>query len=98
MISGLLVYGAHNRNANAILVWITLAVISCIIYAVFGVLLIIAFTEGVLDTSAAMFSILTIAGAIFFQIWTIFVAKSARKEIKEENTTNQDESNFVTKS
>ena len=90
--------GLGIKEPNVILVWIVLAVISFSIYTVFGVLVIVAFAKGVSDTSAVIFSILMIAGVIFFQIWTIFVAKSARKEIKEENTTNQDESNFVTKS
>ena len=42
LINGLLVYGANARNSTAILVWMVLAVIECILVCVFAVLLVIA--------------------------------------------------------
>ena len=42
VINGILVFGAHKRNSTAILVWIILAIIQCIVFLIFGILAIIA--------------------------------------------------------
>merc|ERR1719192_2001357 len=42
LINGILVYGAHARNSTAILVWMILAIIECVFYAIIAVIVIIA--------------------------------------------------------
>ena len=92
IISGLihciLVFGAHTRNSTAILVWMVLAIFSCIGLAIMAVLGII----GIAHLGAAgaaggavgvgVVFIVFFIGIILFQIWTIIVAKNARKEIE----------------
>lgn len=41
LISGLLVYGASKRNSTAILVWMILAIIECIVFAILAILAIV---------------------------------------------------------
>ena len=41
LINGILVFGAHKRNSTAILVWIILAIIQCIVFVIFGILAIL---------------------------------------------------------
>ena len=90
IIHCVLIFGAHTRNSTAILVWMILAVLSCIgdaIMAIFGVLAIAhagaAGAGGAGETvgAVAVFLVFFI-GIILFQIWTIIVAKNARKEIE----------------
>ena len=89
LISGLihciLVLGAHNRNSTAILVWMVLAILSCIGYAILAVLGVRAIAHasaaGAAGKVAVVFIVFMI-GIILFQIWTIIVAKNARKEIE----------------
>merc|ERR1711997_872727 len=40
LINCILVFGAHTRNSTAILVWIILAIISCIADAIFAIIVI----------------------------------------------------------
>ena len=90
LIHGLLVYGAHARNRTAILVWIVLAIIDCIILCVIIVIFVIAVAYG--GAVHWMFGMVVIAiygGNILFDIWTIIVAKNARREINEESGEGQ---------
>ena len=97
LISGILVFGAIKRNSKAILVWIILAIIECIALAVEAALLVIGLSLSnetiaevsevpLKDVSAVkagmVFFLLFCIGGIFFTIWTIIVAKNARKEIQ----------------
>ena len=89
IIHCVLIFGAHTRNSTAILVWMVLAILSCIGYAILTVLGVFAIAHA----SAAValpgdlvagfgFYIAFMIGIILFQIWTIIVAKNARKEIE----------------
>ena len=89
IIDCILIFGAHTRNSTAILVWMILAILSCIgsaILAIFGVIEIAgagaaAGAAGEAVGVAIVFIVFMI-GIILFQIWTIIIAKNARKEIE----------------
>ena len=104
VIHCILIFGAHTRNSTAILVWMSLAILDCIGLAIMAILGIIGILEigekgfefvqvlpgqskGVAVGYAVIFVVFCI-GIILFEIWTIIVAKNARKEI--ENTTDND--------
>ena len=86
IISGLihciLVFGAHTRNSTAILVWMVLAILSCIGYVILVVLGVIAIADAGAAAAGVVVFIVFMVGIILFQIWTIIVAKNARKEIE----------------
>ena len=88
VIHCVLVFGAHTRNSTAILVWMVLAILSCIGYAILAVLGVIAIVHageagaGGDAVSVLVVFIVFMVGIILFQIWTIIVAKNARKEIE----------------
>ena len=84
LINGLLVYGAHTRNSTAILVWMVLAIIECICLCVITVLFVIAVAYAGVLHWIVILVVAIYAGTILFTIWTIVVAKNARREIKEE--------------
>ena len=91
----ILIFGAHTRNKTAILVWIILAILACIGVAIIAILGVVAVAgvaafagahagagaAGPVAVVAVVFIIFMI-GIILFQIWTIIVAKNARKEIE----------------
>ena len=89
LINGLLVFGAHTRNSTAILVWMVLAIIECIILGIVIVLFIIAITYAGFFHWIIALVVAIYAGIILFIIWTIVVAKNARREIKEGNGGGQ---------
>ena len=105
VIHCILIFGAHTRNSTAILVWMVLAILSCIGYAIFAILGIAAIAgAGAVGAAVAedaagaasapgaagqvAVSVVVVAfvifmiGIILFQIWTIIIAKNARKEIE----------------
>ena len=87
IIHCVLIFGAHTRNSTAILVWMVLAILSCIGYAILAVLGVIAIAHAGAAVAAggvAVVFIIFMIGIILFQIWTIIVAKNARKEIDAE--------------
>ena len=96
IIHCVLIFGAHTRNSTAILVWMVLAVLSCIGYAILTILGVVAIARlnalsnayasaagaaGDAVAGVVVFIVIMI-GIILFQIWTIIVAKNARKEIE----------------
>jgi len=91
LVNLILVFGAHKRNRDAILVWIILAIIQTLILIVFCIILIIgiAGVGGSLGLHASIdvaFAILIIVLIIYITIialliWTMTVANRARKEI-----------------
>jgi len=95
LVNLILVFGAHKRNKEAILVWIILAAIQTLILAVFAILIIIGVAGiggfvGQDPRVDAAFSILIIALIIYIAIvalliWTMIVANRARKEIMNPN-------------
>ena len=85
IIHCVLIFGAHTRNSTAILVWMVLAILSCIGYAilvVLGVIVLGDFRAGAGGDGLGVVFIPVMIGIILFQIWTIIVAKNARKEIE----------------
>jgi len=88
IIHCVLIFGAHTRNSTAILVWMVLAILSCIAYAILTILgvLVIAHAgaagAGGDAVAGIVVFIVIMIGIILFQIWTIIVAKNARKEIE----------------
>ena len=94
LINCILIFGAHKRNSTAILVWMVLAIIECIgiaIYAIFIIVVGVAVGAGAAGAKVTAIAMLILAivivfsiGIIILLIWTIIVAKNARKEI--ENT------------
>ena len=94
LIHCILIFGAHTRNKTAILVWMILAILACIGVAIIAILGVVALggvsalagahAGAAAAGQVAVFAIVFIAfmiGIILFQIWTIIVAKNARKEI-----------------
>ena len=88
IIHCVLIFGAHTRNSAAILVWMVLAILSCIGYAILAVLAVVlvahAGAAGAAGDAVTVVVVLIVfmIGIILFQIWTIIIAKNARKEIK----------------
>ena len=87
IIHCILIFGAHTRNSTAILVWIVLAVLACIGYAIMAILGVVVIAHagaagGEDALGVAVVFIVIMIGIILFQIWTIIVAKNARREIE----------------
>ena len=95
MISGLLVFGAYNRNSTAISLWMILA----IIHAYFGVLALVALITFVvefgLESARFRFGIYLIfwlfywGFLMFFHVSSIIVANKAKKEIDDSHSLTQ---------
>merc|ERR1711935_183721 len=95
LISGILVYGAVKRSSTAILVWMILAIVQCIGFAAIAILAVVAMSVvagaasgvtadvAVAGITAGVIVIVVYGGMILFVIWTIIVAKNARREIDE---------------
>ena len=82
IIHCILIFGAHTRNSTAILVWMVLAILSCIGYVILVVLGVIAIADAGAAAAGVVVFIVFMVGISLFQIWTIIVAKNARKEIE----------------
>ena len=89
IIHCILIFGAHTRNRTAILVWMVLTILSCIGYAILAVFGVIAIAGHAGAAGAAgetlgvvIVFIVFMIGIILFQIWTIVIAKNARREIE----------------
>ena len=82
VIHCILIFGAHTRNSTAILVWMVLAILSCIGYVILVVLGVIAIADAGAAAAGVVVFIVFMVGISLFQIWTIIVAKNARKEIE----------------
>jgi len=81
LVNGILVFGAHKRHSTAILVWMILATIECIIYVAYMILTIIHLVTVGGDLGVLIFIIVLYVVIIAFTIWTILVAHRARQEI-----------------
>ena len=82
LLNGFLVFGAHKRNSKVIFIWMILAGIQCIPYALFSTYEIIdMFTDSGIfvlgDVSLLLYSLAMIA----FNIWSMQTAKKATEEI-----------------
>ena len=91
IIHCILIFGAHTRNRTAILVWMVLTILSCIGYAILTIFAVIAIAHagaagaaGAAGKAVGVVVVLIVfmIGIILFQIWTIVIAKNARREIE----------------
>jgi len=89
LVSGLLIFGAKKRDPTAILIWMVFAILGLVVLIAVAVLanmvglpfiFITSHPEMFTNTMIIIFDIL-IGACILFEIWTINVAKRARKEI-----------------
>ena len=95
LISGILVYGAQTRNRTAILIWMILTIIESIGDVIIATYDVSKFAKGHAKfngikienryegNAMIVILILTYVGLILFNIWTLIVAKNARREIEE---------------
>ena len=86
LIHCILIFGAYFRHRIAIIVWLICAIITCTINLVVVILGILDFQKAPIGLSSAyiVFSVY-LFGVIIFEIWIIFVANNARKEIEASN-------------
>ena len=82
LMNCLLIFGAYKRQSTAILIWMVLACISCIWYAGMAVILVTTAAATGEESVIVYIYIAILTGLIFSMIWTIIVAKNARKEIE----------------
>ena len=97
VVSIVLIVGAKAPNASALLVWMILACLQCVVMiglAIYGLVVGVAVAtsddlkplnpdaKAVLG-AAAILGVVYVVGVIMFQIWTIIVANKARKEIDQ---------------
>ena len=81
--ASILAYGAHTRNAKAMLIYIGSATLIIIFFiaqtmALTGALTIGAFAD---ETVGKGIAVVYNVGVIIFDIWTIIVARNAKKEM-----------------
>ena len=87
----ILIFGAHKRHSIAILVWMVLASLECILAQILAalifslLLLILPMFETVAPVRYTFIGIF-ISVYIILLIWTIIVAENARKEIKADGS------------
>merc|ERR1712172_368081 len=107
--TSILAYGAHTRNAKAMLIYIGSAILLIILFIVETVLQIVAVqacndfqgtnqndtnihdhicsiaavADGAVGKGIVVFAVVYAVGVIIFDIWTIIVAKNAKKEIED---------------
>jgi len=114
--ASILAYGAHTRNAKAMLIYIGSAILIIILFIIETVLGIVeveacndfqgtnqtdtidwgtnqndtnhicsiaAGGDGIVGKSFVVFAVVYAVGVIIFDIWTIIVAKNAKKEIED---------------
>ena len=90
MINCILIFGAYTRNSKALLVWIILAILSYIGLAIIYILVLFAIEDKNIVVmewfkyEVVVVTMVFMVGTIPFLIWTIIVAKNARKEIDAE--------------
>ena len=77
--ASILAYGAHTRNAKAMLIYIGSAILIIILFIVETVLGIMQ--GGAVGKGIVVFAVVYAVGVIIFDIWTIIVAKNAKKEM-----------------
>ena len=92
LIHCILIFGAYFRNHIVIIVWMICAIVTCIINLVVVILGILDFQRAfkmVLgnDPHGSTYLVFSVYlfGVIIFEIWIIFVANNARKEIEASN-------------
>ena len=81
LIHCILIFGAYKRQSTAILIWIVMAITSCIWYAVMAIILVNTAATGTGGVVIIIY-IGVLIGIIFLEIWTIIFATKARKEIE----------------
>ena len=80
MVNGILVFGAHKSHSKAILVWMILAAIEALIYAILAILIIVQYSAWQTIVVLIVYAI-----EIGIIIFGILIAKRAREEIDNPN-------------
>ena len=81
----ILIFGAHKRHSTAILVWMVLAILECILaYILAGLIFFLLLLIHPMFEIVAIFIFISVY--IILLIWTIIVAENARKEIKADGS------------
>ena len=79
--ASILAYGAHTRNAKAMLIYIGSATLIIIFFIAQTMALTSALMIGAFGTVGKGIAVVYAVGVIIFDIWTIIVAKNAKKEM-----------------
>ena len=77
--ASILAYGAHTRNAKAMLIYIGSAILIIISFIIQTMTLPVLIAVGADGAVAIVYAV----GVLIFDIWTIIVAKNAKKEIED---------------
>ena len=75
--ASILAYGAHTRNAKAMLIYIGSAILIIISFIIQTMTLPVLIAVGADGAVAIVYAV----GVLIFDIWTIIVAKNAKKEM-----------------
>ena len=86
LISGILIFGAKQRNPTAIFIWMVFAIIGVVWLVVVAVIAIISLLAVSSHITFVIIFVIFVGALILFEIWTIIVAKRAREEIQGEGT------------
>ena len=77
--ASILAYGAHTRNAKAMLIYIGSAILIIISFIIQTMTLPVLIAVGADGAVAIVYAV----GVLIFDIWTIIVAKNAKKEMQD---------------
>ena len=81
--ASILAYGAHTRNSNAMLIYIGSTIIMIILFIVMIIIGVVALKIAGPPIGLIIVVVISVL-SIMFDIWTMFVAKNAKKEIEAE--------------
>ena len=82
----ILIFGAHKRHSTAILVWMVLAILECILAYILAGLIFFLLQVLIHPMFEIVAIFIFISVYIILLIWTIIVAENARKEIKADGS------------
>ena len=91
----ILIFGAHKRHSTTILVWMVLAILECIGFAILAIAVAVVYLEGLtfwnflehlqyIPIGIVVYIFINVY--ISLLIWTVIVAKNVRKEIKADGS------------
>ena len=82
----ILIFGAHKRHSTAILVWMVLAILECILAYILAGLIFFLLNYLIHPIFEIVAIFIYVCVYIILLIWTIIVAENARKEIKADGS------------
>ena len=91
----ILIFGAHKHHSTTILVWMVLAILECIGFAILAIAVAVVYLEGLtfwnflehlqyIPIGIVVYIFINVY--ISLLIWTVIVAKNVRKEIKADGS------------